>query len=126
MLGRVGSVFADNVVRLGGDCSTGRLEVLHGLSGQSCTGASEIVPGLFRGGFNASRALVKGERAQACDFNFFVAYSKWTWDQLNAEMGRGAWRIISCAPHVLLQGLKGAQRPEKLWEEIMDMVAGEL
>lgn len=122
----MGGAFADNVVRLGGDCSTGSLEVLHGLSGERCAGASQIVPGLFRGGFNGSRALVKGGKARSDDFHFFVAYSKWTWDQLNAEMGRGAWNVVCCAPEVLLHGLKGATQPERLWEEIMDLVEGEL
>lgn len=117
VLARVGAVFADNVVHLGGDCSTGCLEVLHCVPSHVCKGACQVVPGLFRGGFNASRQLVTSGEYNAHSFRFFVAYSKWTWQSLEAEMQRGAWITASCSPQLLLTADTGA-----LWSTIMSMI----
>lgn len=126
VLARVGKAFERNLVHLGGDCSTGSLEVLHGHGPATVAGAREIAPGLYRGGFNASRALVQAGRAKSDDFHFFVAYSKWTWEQFNAEVGRGAWSVAACAPDVLLG--KHLERtdesPKRFWEDVMRLLPG--
>lgn len=110
-------MFERNVVHLGGDCSTGSLEVLHGVSPDVCEGAREVVRGVYRGGFNASRELVGSGRFRARDFRFFVAYSKWTWEQFEAEVERGAWYIACCSPELVVG--RGVRRGgEGLWEDV--------
>lgn len=128
VLGRVGKPFESNWVRLGGDCSTGSLEVLHGISDDVCEGAREIVPGLWRGGFNASRKLVGNGERSAGEFHFFVAYSKWTLEQMDAERKAGAWNVISCAPGVLLEGLNEGHQNygADLWEDINRLLPSDM
>lgn len=124
VLGRVGKAFQHNVVHLGGDCSTGSLEVLHPHPPSTVPGAMQIVPGLYRGGFNGSRALVQAGRATPTDFHFFVAYSKWTWEQLHGEMNDSAWLVAACAPDVVLGGYLESQgsNPKTLWDNVMQLL----
>lgn len=127
VLGRVGKAFERNVVHLGGDCSTGSLEVLHAHGPRDVAGARQIAPGLYRGGFNASRALVQAGRAAADEFHYFVAYSKWTWDQFQGEMREGAWSVAACAPQVLLGGHleREGESPKRLWDDVMQLLPAE-
>lgn len=101
-LARVGREFEKNRIMLGGDCSTGSLEVLHPFSPAVCAGAAQVIPGLSRGGFNSARKLVSEGVASSDDFHFFVAYSKWTSESFRAEFERGAWNVVACSPHLLL------------------------
>lgn len=101
-LARAGREFSNNRIMLGGDCSTGTLEVLHPFSPTLCAGATQIIPGLSRGGFNAARKLVSEGIASSNDFHFFVAYSKWTSESFSAEFERGAWNVVACSSHLLL------------------------
>lgn len=101
VLSRVGSEFCDNRVMLGGDCSTGSLEVVHPFSPDVCQGACEIVPGVSKGGFNAARVLVRERRVNPFLFSFFVAYSKWSVESFDAELKKGAWNIVACSPSML-------------------------
>lgn len=116
VLARVGKEFLPNRVMLGGDCSTGSLDMLHPFTPYECPGATAIIPGLSHGGFNAARMLVRDGRAPASAFRFFVAYAKWTHDSFNAEMERGAWNIIACAPSLLLSS--DANDPNHLWNTL--------
>lgn len=116
VLGQVGKEFLPNRVMLGGDCSTGSLNMLHPFTPYECPGATAIIPGLSHGGFNAARALVRDGRAPASAFRFFVAYAKWTHDSFNAEMDRGAWNIVACAPSLLLSS--DANDPYQLWNTL--------
>lgn len=124
VLARVGDAFKRNLVHLGGDCSTGSLEMLHKLPPSECMGAVQIVPGVSRGGFNASRALVNNGAASPNDFHFFVAYSRWTREQLQAEMEQDAWEVLSCAPDLLIgEHLEQRQSQDDLWKKIMSFVS---
>lgn len=118
VLARVGGPFRENVVHRGGDCSAGSLEMLHGVRTELCDGAEMVVPGVFRGGFNASRRLVVEGVVDADSFRFFVAYSKWTWSGLHDEMHRGAWHMVSCSPQIILQ-----RDTESLWRNVMSMIS---
>lgn len=116
VLARAGAEFGANAVMLGGDCSTGSLGILHPAAPDVCAGAEEIVPGVYQGGFNAARALVREGKMAANEFGFFVAYCKWTADALDAEMDTGAWDVVACAPGFVV----GKERPtyERLWKQL--------
>lgn len=116
VLARVGAEFRWNRVMLGGDCSTGSLNVLHPFTHDKCPGATHIVPGLSRGGFNAARTLIRDGGAHPSDFRFFVAYAKWTHDALVAELDRGAWNIVACSSSLMLT--PGASDPDYLWNTL--------
>lgn len=116
VLARVGADFADNRVMLGGDCSTGSLDVVHPFSNGACSGAVDIMPGLARGGFNAARALVRERRADPSLFRFFVAHSKWSADSFDAEMCRGVWNVVACSPALLMS--EDAALPDRLWQTL--------
>ncbi|CAN8075447.1 unnamed protein product [Agarophyton chilense] len=118
VLARVGACFGDNALYLGGDCSTGSLEMLHAQPPTLCAGAAEVVPGVYRGGFNASRGLVAAGTLPPHAFRFLVAYSQWTRATLRAELQRGAWIIVSCSPSLLLH----AHTPT-LWRTIMRLIS---
>lgn len=122
VLARVGNNFANNPVLLGGDCSTGSLEMLHPFSSNLCDGAQEIFPGLYRGGFNCSRNLVRENQAKACDFHFFVAYSRWTWEQFMAELDKDAWHIGVCSADIILNSLKEKKHNCNLWNTLSEML----
>lgn len=116
VLGRIGVEFSENRVNLGGDCSTGTLEMLHSLPPALCSGSTQIVPGLSRGGFNASRRLVKNKLVAADHFQLFVAYSRWTREQFEAEMEKGAWSIVSCSPKLVLEA--GKSDSKAFWGKV--------
>lgn len=113
VLARVGHEFSTNPVNLGGDSSTGTLEVLHSFPPDVCPGATHIVSGLYRGGFNSARKLVQQNLASPHDFQFFVAYSRWTWEQFSAEMNRDAWILASCSPNLMLLGARS-----DIWRQV--------
>lgn len=116
-LARVGREFSDNRIMLGGDCSTGTLEVLHPFSPTLCAGATQIMPGLSRGGFNSARKLVSEGIVSSNDFHFFVAYSKWTSESFSAEFERGAWNVVACSPHLLLTD-QNHHHEDWLWNKL--------
>lgn len=120
VVGRVGKEFGRNVLHLGGDCSTGSLEMLHPHPPSVCGGARELVSGLSLGGLNASRKMVQGQEALPSDFHFFVAYARWTNEQLESEMARGAWNIVSCSPALLLDSSLEDRNadPRRLWNNV--------
>lgn len=116
-LARAGKEFARNPIMLGGDCSTGSLEIVHPYPPAVCMGAQEIMPGLSRGGFNAARKLVSEGVASNEDFHFYVAYSKWTEESFRAEMDHGAWDVVACSPNILLSDQ--IRRPRDwLWKSL--------
>lgn len=115
-LARVGAEFADAPLMLGGDCSTGSLTVVHSFPPTLVPGATPIIPGVYVGGLNGARRVVREGKARPTDFRFFVAYAKWTADSLNAELERGAWRVASCSPALLL-ALDGTDT-ERAWREV--------
>lgn len=82
------------------------------------------MPGLYRGGLNASRALVVEGGESPADFHFFVAYSKWSWQQMQSEMKRGMWTVAAAAPDLLLGGLRRGGEPSEMWQELAGLVGG--
>lgn len=117
---RAGSEFDMNSIWLGGDCSTGTLEMLHGLPSSVIDGANQIIPGIWSGGMNAARKAVRDGRVEPDAFRFFVAYARWTAQTLQAEMDRGAWGVVACAPGMLLGDM--AVEPDALWNQLRQFV----
>lgn len=100
--GLVGAEFRHNRLYLGGDVSLGTIAILHRRSSLLGAGAMEVCPGVFLGGFNASRAAVAAAEAGAADFRFLRGYMRWSPDAMAAELADGAWRTVAAAPDVLL------------------------
>lgn len=100
--GMVGAEFRHNRLYLGGDVSLGTIAILHRRAALLGAGAVEVSPGVFLGGFNASRALVASAQAPAADFRFLRGYMRWSPEAMAAELADGAWRTVAAAPDVLL------------------------
>ena len=102
----------------------GSLEILHKYPPAKCPGATELIPGVSLGGFNASRQMVRNGSASPLDFHFFVAYARWTWQQLQAELEREAWIIAACSEQVLLSS--SLEDPcadaDSLWYRVLELL----
>jgi putative AlgH/UPF0301 family transcriptional regulator len=118
VLARVGAEFADNRVHLGGDCCMGYLEVLH--PRREIDGSREIVPGLYRGGVNACRAMVAARHAHPQDFQILISYAQWTWQQLAEELALNAWDVVAVSPAMLAPAahVQSAGDGTQLWDDI--------
>lgn len=102
----------------------GTLEVLHAHPSSVCAGARELIPGVSLGGFNASRRMVSSGEAAASDFHFFIAYARWTWEQLQAELDRNAWIIAACSPKLFVtpQLEDPCAEPAALWRNVLGLL----
>lgn len=123
----VGAEFRHNRLYLGGDVSLGTLAILHRRPAVGAA-ATEVLPGVYLGGFNASRALVASAGAVAADFRLLRGYMAWSADGLAADLAAGAWRTVAAAPDVLLPPQLGARgggeaggrrRRRGLWETLI-------
>eukprot|EP00188_Purpureofilum_apyrenoidigerum_P002610 Plantae.Rhodophyta-Purpureofilum_apyrenoidigerum.ctg26733.p1 GENE.Plantae.Rhodophyta-Purpureofilum_apyrenoidigerum.ctg26733~~Plantae.Rhodophyta-Purpureofilum_apyrenoidigerum.ctg26733.p1 ORF type:complete len:267 (+),score=40.25 Plantae.Rhodophyta-Purpureofilum_apyrenoidigerum.ctg26733:184-984(+) len=114
---RVGKEFMNNEVFLGGDHSSGTIEMLHMAPPEICPGAEELCPKLYRGGFNASRELVQKEVYKPSSFRFFIGYTRWKAEELHAEIRKKVWHKIACSVDFILRN-----GGDELWQEGMTLV----
>ncbi|KAJ8903882.1 hypothetical protein NDN08_000415 [Rhodosorus marinus] len=114
---RVGREFRDNPVHLGGDCSLGTIEMIHTVPPERCPGAEEIVPGLYKGGFNASRELIQDRLADPSSFRFLLGYTQWKTEDLRREIKNKVWHQVACSTDLLLAGTG-----EQLWHDVLSLV----
>lgn len=119
VLARVGAVFRENMVHLGGDCCMGYLDVLH--ARPDISGSREVIPGIYRGGFNSCKEFVLNGAASSNEFNMIISYTRWTWSQFLEEMDLSAWHIAAVSTKLILHPFSETSRhdPTSLWRLIM-------
>lgn len=118
ILGRVGREFGDNVVFIGGDCECGTMEILHDrreLVGGG-GGAQVVFDGLYRGGVNGCRDVVKNGNGDREAFRIFMGYTRFQWDKWRKQYEAGKWRIVACSERLILGRRRG------LWNTIHHLV----
>ena len=123
--------FADCLLYVGGDVGDGALQVLHSQPG--ILGSVEVIKGLFAGGIEGARQLVKKGAAQPKDFNFYTRYAGWGPGQLESEVKAGVWYVAASSPSFILstsgegqstedQGLSVTGR--EAWNRVMSHMGG--
>lgn len=79
----------------GGPVDWRRLFMLHTM-GDYFTGSEEIIPGLYVGGdIDEIVAYVSSGLPVEGRLRFFMGYSGWTCDQLQSEILRNSWAVVS-------------------------------
>lgn len=96
----------------GGPCERNSLHFIHTL-GSVVTDSIEIIPGLYWGGDIGS--LIDAYRsgyAKEADLKFFIGYSGWDAQQLDAEIDMRSWVIASTTAHEIMYS-----QPSQIWRQ---------
>lgn len=104
----------DAPLYLGGPVETDSLFYIHTL-GEQLDGAAEILDGLFWGGdIETLKELILLKKVSPDDIRFFIGYSGWGAEQLDAELKRNSWVITRSSKKRLL-----SIEPEIMWERLL-------
>lgn len=110
----------DIPVFCGGPIGHDRLFFIHTLGPEIIPGARLYSPGLYVGGnFRAAKEYVNGGYPVDGYIRFFVGYSSWDPEQLEAEMRSGLWASVpkTIKPENLLQG-----RGDRFWHNTVSLL----
>jgi putative transcriptional regulator len=109
----------DAPVFLGGPVQQDSMHFIHRIVALAEEG-DEIAPGVYWGGdFERLKLLVEAGEVTPEDVRFFVGYSGWGPDQLEAEMAQRAWIISPPLPQMTF-----ADDPKGLWRDILQAMGG--
>ncbi|KAL4855729.1 hypothetical protein ACK3TF_003809 [Chlorella vulgaris] len=109
---------------LGGDVGTDTVHLLHGIPGLAAT--SEIIPGVYLGGFEDAKRGVAEGRFEPEQFKILTRYAGWGPGQLEAECARGVWLPVSASNHAVLQSAKKSASVADMWHRIARLAGGDL
>ncbi|MFH1321763.1 MAG: YqgE/AlgH family protein [Bacteroidota bacterium] len=99
---------------LGGPVQRDSLFYIHTI-GDSISDSIEIFDGIYWGGnFEALKILVKKNEVDTSELRFFMGYSGWKGDQLDAELKKNSWIVTPAKAEYIMNVL-----PEKLWSNIL-------
>lgn len=103
-------------VSIGGPCRFDGFLLLHGHSDwlkDSEHPEGEIIPGVYMGDASVMERITDPLPGAELRFRMFAGYSGWGANQLENELGQGAWSIVKAnAGHVF------DVPPEDLWEKV--------
>ena len=95
---------------LGGPVKSDSLFFIHTL-GDRIEGSLEIIDGLYWGGnIEAIKEMITLNILNPADIRFYIGYSGWTANQLDAELKRNSWVVSRAKVEQLLN-----TQPNKLW-----------
>ena len=95
---------------LGGPVKSDSLFFIHTL-GDRIEGSLEIIDGLYWGGnIEAIKEMITLNILNPADIRFYIGYSGWTANQLDAELKRNSWVVSRAKVDQLLN-----TQPNKLW-----------
>jgi putative transcriptional regulator len=78
-------------------------------------GSIEIMPGLYWGGsFEILQTLIESDSVSPEDFRFFLGYSGWDEDQIDAEIELNSWIVTESRIDDIF-----SDEPDKLWREVL-------
>jgi len=110
----------DSPIYLGGPVETNSLFYVHSL-GDKIEGSVEITSNLFWGGdIETIKEMILLKTIQPGDIRFFIGYSGWGANQLDAELKRNSWIILRSAKLDLL-----SIDPMMMWESLMNSMGKE-
>lgn len=106
---------ADNLVFVGGPVAANTLHFIHTCYDRMNSG-SEVAKGIYWGGnFETLKILLKNNAVRADEIKFFIGYSGWGFEQLDAEMEDNSWLIANkYNPEVAF-----VEDEENLWKEVL-------
>ncbi len=105
----------DATVYLGGPVESNSLFYIHTI-GENLEGATEIMKGLYWGGdIEMLKEMILLKTIQPQDIRFFIGYSGWGANQLDAELKRNSWVITRASRSRLMK-----MNPMNMWENLLD------
>jgi len=105
---------------LGGPVEQNTLHYIHN-SKFNIPGSKEVVPGLRWGGdFEIVRELIENHVLQPDDIRFFIGYSGWSPEQLQAELDDKAWILAQANKQLIL-----TDEEEDLWRLVLKRMGNE-
>ena len=108
------------VLSLGGPVQTNTLHFLH-LHDSLVNKSVQVTGRLHWGGdFESIRSLVKAAVASPKDLRFFLGYAGWTSGQLEDEIRRGGWFVVSDTHQLAF-----SDQPADLWRTVLARMGGE-
>jgi putative transcriptional regulator len=103
----------------GGPVHTDRLNFLHSL-GDKIEGGVEISDGIFWGGnFNRIKEMIDEKNIDLNCIKFFLGYSGWEKQQLNAELKSSTWIVGEAKQELLFE-----EKEENIWRQALIQLGG--
>ena len=94
----------------GGPVQPGNLQILHPY-GHMLTGAVDVVDGVWLGAeFQSLESSIASGVCDPDECRFFLGYSGWSAEQLEAEIEQNAWVVVNATPDLIWD-----TAPESLW-----------
>ncbi len=110
----------DAPIYIGGPVDTSSLFYIHTL-GEEIEGAIEIMDNLYWGGnIEIVKEKMLLNTLDNNDIRFFIGYSGWSENQLNAELKRNSWLISEASKDMLL-----STDPKLMWKRLVDLMGNE-
>lgn len=104
----------DTDIYFGGPVQRDSLYYIHTM-GNSISDSIEIYDGLYWGGnFEALKILIERKEVDPSELRFFMGYSGWKGEQLNAEMKKDSWIVTPASIESIMD-----IPHEKLWNNIL-------
>lgn len=102
-------------VYIGGPVANDTLHFIHS-SYEKLSSGVEIMDGVYWGGnFEALQILINNNQIDSSEIKFFMGYSGWAEEQLEAELEQNSWLVASkYNPQVLF-----VEDEENLWKEVV-------
>lgn len=97
-------------------------ELIHGVPG--LLGATEIAPGIYKGGLAAAVRGVLSGQYKPLEFRFFVGRHEYKESALDLAVVLGKYQPVACARSLALK--QCIQLPKPLWHEVLETCGGEL
>ncbi len=98
---------SDLSISVGGPVSNNTVHYIHTL-GERIPGSVLVSDGIYWGGdFETIKNMIAGGGIKPYELRFFLGYSGWSADQLDAELKENAWLVGKISPGMLMQGVGG-------------------
>jgi putative transcriptional regulator len=104
----------DATIYLGGPVQTDSLFFVH-ILGNEIPESNEIIDGLYWGGnLETVREMILLHALKPGQIRFYIGYSGWDANQLEAELKRNSWLVSTANANSLMH-----TRPEKMWDRFL-------
>jgi len=104
----VDDLHVDAPMFLGGPVMPSGLFLLHNF--ESCTAASEVVPGVRVGYDKVLLALIENHAIPTMRYRFMMGYAGWSPGQLEGELSKSMWVVAKATPRLVFN-----TPPEEMW-----------
>lgn len=110
----------DAPLYLGGPVEQNTLHYIH-LAHHNIPGSKAVLPGLNWGGdFEVVRELIENRVLTKDEIRFFVGYSGWSAEQLEAEFQEKAWILSAASSDLIMQ-----EADSDMWRELLQSMGSE-